>query len=140
MTEEVKEEKTSEVSKEMEKVINYIEGLSVLDITKLIKALEERLGVSAAAPVAVAAPASGATSSGGESAEQKTEFDVILSSIGQNKIAVIKVVKASTGLGLKEAKDLVESAPKPIKEGIKKEDAEKIKKDLEEAGASVELK
>ena len=126
------------LSKEMEDMISQIEAMSVLDLTTLVKALEDRLGVSAAAPVAVAAaPAAG----GGEAAaEEKTEFDVILASAGSAKIAVIKVVRAATGLGLKDAKDLVESAPKAIKEGISKDDAEKLQKDLEEAGATVEVK
>ncbi len=127
-----------EVSTEMEKVISYIEELSVLELTKLVKALEDRLGVSAAAPVAAAPVAVAA--GGADVAEEKTEFDVILSSAGGNKIAVIKVVKAATGLGLKEAKELVESAPKAIKEAAKKEDAEKLKTELEEAGATAELK
>ena len=131
------EEKTIELSKEMEKVIDYIEKLSVLDLTKLIKALENRLGVSASAPVAVAGPAASASTT---EKEEKTEFDLILNSAGANKIAVIKIVKTVTGLGLKDAKDLVEAAPKPIKEALKKEEAEKIKKDLEDAGASVEVK
>ena len=129
---------TVEVSAEMKKVISYIEELSVLDLTKLIKALEDRLGVSAAAPVAVAAPATDDSSSANE--EAKSEFDVVLASTGGNKIAVIKVVKGATGLGLKEAKELVESAPKAIKEALGKDDAEKLKADLEEAGATVELK
>ncbi len=128
-----------EVSEEMEKFISYIESMSVLDLSKLVKALEERLGVTAAAPVAAvaAAPAAG---EGGEAAEEKTEFDVILKAVGEKKINVIKEVRALTGLGLKEAKDLVDGAPKPIKEGIAKEEAEEIKGKLEAAGATVELK
>ena len=129
---------TVEVSAEMEKVISYIEELSVLDLTKLIKALEDRLGVSAAAPVAIAAPV--ADDSSATSKEAKSEFDVVLASVGGNKIAVIKVVKSATGLGLKEAKELVESAPKAIKEALGKDDAEKLKAELEKAGATVELK
>jgi large subunit ribosomal protein L7/L12 len=128
-----------EVSEEMEKFISYIENLTVLELSKLVKALEDRLGVTAAAPVAaVAMPAAG----GGEaaSAEEKTEFDVILASFGSNKIAVIKEVRAITGLGLKDAKELVEGAPKPLKEGIPKDQAEEIKEKLEAAGATVEVK
>jgi len=126
-----------EVTAEMEKFISYIENMTVLDLSKLVKALEERLGVSAAAPVAVAAaPAAVAAAP----VEEKTEFDVILAAFGENKIGVIKEVRAITGLGLKEAKDLVEGAPKAVKEGIAKEEAEKIKKQLEGAGAKVELK
>ena len=126
-----------EVSAEMEKFISYIEEMSVLELTKLVKALEDRLGVSAAAPVAVAAAGPAADA---PAAEEKTEFDVILADMGAKKIDVIKVVRAATGLGLKDAKDLVESAPKPIKEAASKEEAEQIKKDLEAAGAKVELK
>ena len=123
-----------------EKVTNLIEevkSLTVLELSELVKALEEEFGVSAAAPaaVAVAAPAAAAPA-----AEEKTEFDVVLKSAGANKINVIKVVKEITGLGLKEAKALVDEAPKTIKEGASKADAEEIKKQLEEAGAKVELK
>ena len=128
-----------EVSEEMEKFISYIENLSVLELSKMVKALEDRLGVTAAAPVAaVAMPAAG----GGEAAaaEEKTEFDVILTSFGSSKIGVIKEVRAITGLGLKDAKELVEGAPKPIKEGVPKDEADSIKEKLEAAGASVEVK
>ena len=123
-----------------EKVTNLIEevkSLTVLELSELVKALEEEFGVSAAAPaaVAVAAPAAAAPA-----AEEKTEFDVVLKSAGANKINVIKVVKEITGLGLKEAKALVDEAPKTIKEGASKADAEEIKKQLEEAGAKIELK
>ncbi len=122
----------------MDAVVEYISNLSLLDASKLVKTLEEKLGVSAAAPVAVAAaPAAAAAAA---PAEEKTEFDVILASFGENKVAVIKEVRAITGLGLKEAKDLVEAAPKAIKEGASKEDAEKIKAQLEAAGAKVEVK
>ncbi|MGF1531593.1 MAG: 50S ribosomal protein L7/L12 [Puniceicoccaceae bacterium] len=120
-------------------VIEWLSGQSVLEIAGLVKDLEEKWGVSAAAPVAVAA----AAPAGGEAAEaveEKTEFDVILTDFGGNKIAVIKEVRGITGLGLKEAKDLVEGAPKPIKEATTKDDAEDIKKKLEAAGAKVELK
>ena len=120
----------------MEEFISYIENMTVLELSKLVKALEERLGVSAAAPVAVAAAAAPVAAAVAE----KTEFDVILKSFGDNKVGVIKEVRAITGLGLKEAKDLVEGAPKAIKEGASKEDAEKIKKQLEAAGAQVEVK
>ena len=122
----------------MEEVVSYIENLTVLELSKLVKTLEERLGVSAAAPVAVAAAAPAAAAAA--PAEEKTEFDVILASFGDNKIGVIKEVRAITGLGLKEAKDLVEGAPKAIKEGASKEEAEKIKEQLEKAGAKVEVK
>ena len=123
-----------------EQVIEWLSAQSVLEIAGLVKDLEEKWGVSAAAPVAVAA-APGAAAAGEEAAaEEKTEFDVILKSFGGNKIAVIKEVRGITGLGLKEAKDLVEGAPKPIKEATTKDDAEDIKKKLEAAGAEVELK
>ena len=119
-------------------IVDEIKKLSLLEASELKKALEDEFGVSAAAPVMVAGVAAG----GGESAavEEKTEFDVILSAFGEKKINVIKVVRAHTGLGLKEAKDLVDKAPNPVKEGISKDEAEKIKKELEEAGATVELK
>ena len=121
-----------------EEVIEYLSGLSVLDISKLVKALEEKWGVTAAAPVAVAAgPAAGAAA---PAAEEKTEFTVELTEAGGNKIAVIKEVRAITGLGLKDAKDLVEAAPKPVKEGVAKDEAEKIKAQLEKAGAKVTIK
>ena len=124
---------------EMEQFISYVEKLSVLDLSKLVKALEERLGVSAAAPVAVAAVAAGAAPAA-EAAEEQTEFTVILTDMGASKVNVIKEVRAITGLGLKEAKDLVESAPKPVKEGVSKDDAKKFKEQLEAAGAKVEVK
>ena len=122
----------------MESFIDYVENMTVLELSKLVKALEERLGVSAAAPVAVAAVAGAAAPAA--AAEEKTEFDVILASFGDNKVGVIKEVRAITGLGLKEAKDLVEAAPKALKEGATKEDADKIKAQLEAAGAKVEIK
>ncbi len=125
---------------DLEKIAEELSNLTVLEAAELSKLLEEKWGVSAAAPVAVAgaAPAAG----GGEAAaaEEKDEFDVILAAAGDKKINVIKEVRTITGLGLKEAKDLVEGAPKPVKEGAKKEEAEEIKKKLEEAGATVELK
>ena len=110
----------------------------MLEIVELVSAMEEKFGVSAAAAVAAAPAAAGGE--GGEAAEEKTEFDVMLKSFGSNKVAVIKAVRGITGLGLKEAKDLVEGAPTAVKEGASKEDAEKMKKDLEEAGAEVEVK
>ena len=121
----------------MESFIDYVENMTVLELSKLVKALEERLGVSAAAPVAVAAAPAAAAA---VPAEEKTEFDVILASFGDNKIGVIKEVRAITGLGLKEAKDLVEGAPKALKEGVAKDEADKIKEQLEKAGAKVEIK
>ncbi len=126
------------IDAKMEEFISYIEGLSVLEVSKLVKALEARLGVSAAAPVAVAAAGPAAPAAAAE--EEKTEFDVVLAEAGANKIAVIKEVRAITGLGLKEAKELVEAAPKPIKQGIGKDEANELKKKLEEAGAKVEVK
>lgn len=117
-------------------VIKYIESMSVLDLAELVKELESRFGVSAAAPVAVAA--AGAPQAAAQAAE-KTEFTVVLKSVGAEKIKVIKEVRAVTALGLKEAKDLVEGAPKTLKEGVTKEEAEKIKKQVESAGAQVEL-
>jgi large subunit ribosomal protein L7/L12 len=133
------EEAKVEVTPEMEKFIEYIENMTVLELSKLVKALEDRLGVTAAAPVAAMAAMPAA---GGEAAaeEEKSEFDVVLVSFGANKIPVIKEVRAITGLGLKEAKELVEGAPKAVKEGAAKEEAEEIKAKLEGAGATVELK
>jgi len=124
-----------------EEVIEFIANMSVLELSQFIKELEEKFGVSAAAPVAAVAAVAGAPA-GAEAApkEEKTEFDVILSEIGGNKIQVIKAVREITGLGLKEAKELVESAPKAVKTGVSKEEAEEIKKKLEEAGAKVEIK
>jgi large subunit ribosomal protein L7/L12 len=119
-----------------------VEALSkkpILEIVELVKALEEKWGVSAAAPVAVAA-AGGAAAGAAAPAEEKTEFNVVMDSFGENKVAVIKVVRTVTGLGLKEAKDLVEGAPSTIKEGVKKDEAESIKKQLEEAGAKATIK
>jgi len=122
----------------LEKLVEDLSKLTVLEASQLSKLLEESWGVTAAAPVAVAAPA--ANSSGGEAAEAQTEFNVILADAGANKINVIKEVRAITGLGLTESKTLVESAPKPVKEGVSKEQAEKFKKQLEDAGAKVEIK
>lgn len=120
-----------------EQVIEFIESMSVLELSELVSELEDKFGVSASAPVAVAAPAAG-----GEAAavEEKDEFDVVLTAIGDKKINVIKVVRAVTGLGLKEAKDIVDGAPNTIKEAVSKDEAEGLKTQLEEAGASVELK
>jgi large subunit ribosomal protein L7/L12 len=122
-----------------EDILDAIANMSVLDLSELIKEMEDKFGVSAAAPVAVAAAAGGAA--GGEAAaEEKSEFDVILASFGDNKVGVIKVVRGITGLGLKEAKDMVEAAPSPVKEGVSKDEAAEIQKQLEEAGAKVEVK
>ena len=133
------EEKVA-VDAKMEEFISYIEGLTVLEVSKLVKALEDRLGVSAAAPVAAVAAAPAAGGAAAPAEEEKTEFDVILADGGANKIAVIKEVRGITGLGLKEAKDLVTEAPKPVKTGVSKDEANEIKKKLEEAGAKVEVK
>ena len=122
-----------------EEILDAIAEMSVMDIVALVEAMEEKFGVSAAAAVAVAAPAAGGDAGGAVAAEQ-TEFDVILASAGDKKVNVIKAVRAITGLGLKEAKGLVDGAPSPIKEGVSKEDAEDIKSQIEEAGGSVELK
>ena len=119
-----------------EEIMEAIENMTVLELSELVKAMEDKFGVSAAAPVAVAA----APAAGGAAAEEKTEFDVILKDAGAGKINVIKVVREATGLGLKEAKGLVDGAPSPIKEGAAKADAEALKAKLEEAGATVELK
>ena len=119
-------------------VLESIDSWTVLELNKLVKGIEEKYGVSAAAPMAVAAAA--APAGGGAAVEEKTEFSVILAGIGEKKIQVIKEVRAITGLGLKEAKDLVDGAPKPVKEGISKAEAEEIKKKLVDAGATVELK
>ena len=118
-------------------ILDAIAGMTVLDLSELIKEMEEKFGVSAAAAVAVAAPAAGGAA---PVAEEQTEFTVILVAAGEKKVEAIKVVRAATGLGLKEAKDLVDGAPKPVKEGISKADAEALKKQLEEAGAKVEVK
>ena len=120
-----------------EDVVSFIDSMTVLEMSEFVKELEAKYGVTAAAPaVAIAAPADG----GGAVAEEKTEFDVVLTAVGDKKIQVIKEVRTITGLGLKDAKDLVEAAPKAIKEGVKKEEAEEIKKKVEEAGGTVEVK
>ena len=120
-------------------ILDKISSMTVLELSELIKAMEEKFGVSAAAAVAVAGPAAGAAAAA-PAAEEKTEFTVVLTAFGDNKVNVIKAVRELTGLGLKEAKDLVDGAPKPVKEGIAKADAEAAKKKLEDAGAKVELK
>ncbi|MAW61184.1 MAG: 50S ribosomal protein L7/L12 [Planctomycetes bacterium] len=135
MTEETQ---TVELDADLEELFKQLDALPLGKAATLVKAMEERWGVSAAAPVAVAA-AGGGGGDAGEAAEEKTSFDVILDGAGDKKINVIKVVRAITGLGLKEAKEMVESAPKAVKEGVSKDEAEDIKKQLEEAGASVKL-
>jgi large subunit ribosomal protein L7/L12 len=119
-------------------ILETIASMSVMEVVELVEAMEEKFGVSAAAAVAVAAPAAGGDAAG--AAEEKDEFDVVMTSFGANKVAVIKAIRGITGLGLKEAKDMVEGAPATVKEGASKDEAEEIKKGLEEAGASVELK
>lgn len=121
-----------------EDILETISNMSVMDVVDLISAMEEKFGVSAAAPVAVAA--AGGAAEGAAAAEEQTEFDVVMSSFGANKVSVIKTVRALTGLGLKEAKDMVEGVPATIKEGVDKTEAEDVKKQLEEAGATVEVK
>lgn len=124
-------------SEKIQQILDMVKEMSVLELSELVKAFEEEFGVSASAPVAMAAvPAAGAA----PAAEEKTEFDVILANAGGSKLQVIKVVRELTGLGLKESKELVDNAPKPVKEGVAKEQAEEIKAKLEEAGATVELK
>jgi len=120
-------------------ILDKISSMTVLELSELIKAMEDKFGVSAAAAVAVAAPAAGGAAAAAP-AEEKTEFTVVLAAIGENKVNVIKAVRELTGLGLKEAKDLVDGAPKPVKEGVNKADSEAAKKKLEEAGAKVEIK
>ena len=127
----------ADISKDQ--VVDYLSNLPVLQIAELVKELEDKWGVSAA-PVAVAGAAAPGAAAGGEAAEEKTEFDVVLAEAGAKKINVIKVVREITGLGLKEAKDMAEGAPKTLKEGVSKDDAAEIKKKLEEAGAKVEVK
>ncbi len=124
-----------------ETILEAIDTMSVLELSELVKAFEERYGVTAAAPVAAAAPAAGGDGGGAAAAvEEQTEFDAVLTEVGPNKILVIKAVRELTGLGLKEAKDLVDAAPKPVKEGVNKEEAEAVKEKLAEAGATVEVK
>ena len=121
-----------------EDILETIANMSVMEVVELVEAMEEKFGVSAAA--VAAAPVAGAGGDAGAAAEEKTEFDVVMSSFGSNKVAVIKAVRGITGLGLKEAKEMVEGAPTTVKEGVSKEEAEEVKKTLEEAGASVEVK
>tara|TARA_B100000579_G_scaffold435696_1_gene459626 strand:- start:154 stop:543 length:390 start_codon:yes stop_codon:yes gene_type:complete len=128
----------AEVTKEQ--VVEFISNMSVLELSEMVKELEEKFGVSAATAAVAAAPAAGGAAGGEAAAEEKTEFDVILTSFGDKKINVIKEVRGITGLGLKEAKEFVESCPKAVKEGVSTEEAEEIKKKLEEAGASAEIK
>src|SRR5687768_2085509 len=123
-----------------QQVVDYIKGISVLELSQLVKTLEAELGVSAAAAMPMAMPMAGAGGGAAAPVEEKTEFNVVLTEIGTNKINVIKVVREVTSLGLKEAKDLVESAPKPVKEGVNKDEAAAIKKKFEEVGAKVEVK
>lgn len=125
----------------MDELIQQIEQMSVLELSQLVKALEDRFGVTAAAPMMAAAPAAGGAAGGGaEAVEEKTEFDVILTDVGANKVQVIKAVRELTSLGLKEAKDMVEAAPKAIREGVTKEEADAARAKLEEAGAKAEVK
>jgi large subunit ribosomal protein L7/L12 len=142
MTEEkqaVEEVKDAPVAEgKMGEFVEWMEGISVLELSKLVKVLEDRFGVSAAAPVAAAAAAGG--DGGGAVEEEQTEFSVVLTAVGGSKISVIKEVRAITGLGLKDSKDLVDGAPKPVKEGVNKEEADEIKGKLEAAGASAEIK
>jgi len=129
---------TVELDPELQKIFEQLDALPISKAAQLVKAMEERWGVSAAAPAAVVAAAPGAAAPGAEK-EEKTSFDVVLKAVGDKKIQVIKVVRSVTGLGLKEAKDLVDGAPGKVKEGVSKDEAEKIKKELEESGAVVEL-
>ena len=137
--EEVKKE-GKKVSDKLQSILKTIEELTVLELADLVKALEDKFGVSAAAAVAVAAPSAGGAQAGAAAAEEKTSFTVVLTVAGEKKIQVIKEIRALTNLGLKEAKDLVEGAPKIVKEGVTKEEADKMKKILEEQGAKVEIK
>ena len=123
-----------------DEILEAIDQMTVLDLSDLVKSFEERYGVTAAAPVAVAAPSTGGDGAAAAPAEEKTEFDAILTEVGPNKILVIKAVRELTGLGLKEAKDLVDAAPKAVKEGVTKEEADQVKEKLAEAGATVEIR
>ena len=141
METEEKPKQDVQLEGKMAEFVSWIEGISVLELSKLVKALEERLGVSAAAPmVAMAAGGAGGGAAAGAAAEAKTEFTVVLANAGAQKIQVIKEIRAITGLGLKESKDLVEGAPKTVKDGVSKEEADKLKDQLEKAGAKVEIK
>lgn len=130
----------SDQSKNVEKILEVVKKMTVMELSQLVKAMEKEFGVTAAAPVVAAAPGAAPAAQAVQPEEEKTEFNVMLSSFGSNKIQVIKVVRALTGLGLREAKDLVESVPCAIKESVQKDEAEDIKRQLEEAGATVELK
>lgn len=134
------EEKTIETNQKIDEIVNSIEGMTVLDLSNLVKVLEDKFGVSAAAPVMAVASGAAAGGAGAEEDAKDKTFEVILSSCGDKKIQVLKVVREITGLGLKEAKELVDAAPKPVKQGVKKEEAEEIKKKLEAQGGVVELK
>ena len=140
MSEEAKTEEAPQLEGKMAEFVDWIETISVLELSTLVKALEDRLGVSAAAPVAAVAAAPAGGDAGGAAAEEQTEFDVILTDAGSSKIQVIKELRGITGAGLKEAKEMAESAPKAVKEGVSKEEAEEVKAKLEAAGASVEVK
>ncbi len=139
---ETEKKETVTLSPKLEELAKTIEGLTALELSELVKGLEDRLGIQAAAPMAAGMmmPMGAAGAEAGAQEEEKTEFDVVLAEIGPNKIAVIKEVRGATSLGLKEAKDLVEAAPKAVKEGVSKEEAEELKKKLEAAGAKVEIK
>jgi len=130
---------TATLTKEQEEFVSKIESMSVLELSSLVKVLEEKFGVSAQAPMMVAGAAAAPAAGGGEAEEEKSTFNVVLSDVGANKIQVIKEIRTVTSLGLKEAKDLVDSAPKPIKEGVPKQEAEEIKQKIEATGAKVEL-
>ncbi|MBD3328567.1 50S ribosomal protein L7/L12 [Candidatus Peregrinibacteria bacterium] len=134
------ETKDIQLSKDAEKILDAVEKLSVLDLANLVKAMEDKFGVSAAAPVAVAAAPAAGGADAAAAEEQSSTCDVVLADAGAQKINVIKAVREATGLGLKESKDIVDGAPKPVKEGVPREEAEELKKKLEEAGAKVELK
>ncbi len=138
--ETVEESKGVELEGKMAEFVDWIETITVLELSQLVKALEDRLGVSASAPVAMAAVAGGGAGADAEAAEEQTEFDVVITDAGSSKIQVIKEVRAITSLGLKEAKGLVDEVPKPVKEGVSKDEAEEIKAKLEGAGATVEIK
>src|SRR5262245_38035082 len=133
-------DQTVQLDEDLEAIFKSLDGLTIAKAAKLVKALESRWGVSAAAPTVVAGGGGGGGGAAPAAPEEKTTFDVVLKNAGQQKIQVIKVVRAVTGLGLKEAKDLVDGAPKPVKTGVSKEDSEKMKKELTEAGAEVEIK
>jgi large subunit ribosomal protein L7/L12 len=140
MADEKTTEKATELSKNVASIMEAVKKMTVMELAELVKALESEFGVTAAAPVVAAAPVAGAGTPAAAAEEEKTDFNVVLASVGAQKIQVIKVVRAITGLGLKEAKDLVEGAPSSVKEGATKAEAEDIKKQLEEVGAGVELK